>query len=139
MAVKVGATPLAFAAAGLIAVAIPVWLLMPVAGAPAVAEADVPAPVAAPQTAAPLSRVYERPLFGTAQPDALPADAPQLLGIAGRLGSDAVALVRTAQGGTRTLAIGDSVDGWTLESLAIDAALFTRGGQRARVPLPGDQ
>lgn len=86
----------------------------------------------------PLRHVFDRPLFAAplAGSEALPPDAPQLTGIAGRLGSDAVALVRTAQGTIRSLAIGDSVDGWTLESLSIDAALFARGGRRVRVPLP---
>jgi hypothetical protein len=69
----------------------------------------------------------------------LPADAPALVGVVGRLGEDAVALVRTAQGSTRALRIGESVDGWTLASLAIDAAFFTRGAQRVRVPLPAGE
>ncbi|MEI9851843.1 MAG: hypothetical protein WDN24_14560 [Sphingomonas sp.] len=54
----------------------------------------------------------------------------------GRIDRDAVALVRTAEGSSRTLPIGESVDGWRLESLAIDAAFFTRGRERVRVPLP---
>lgn len=102
----------------------------------------LPTPRALPPLAAPaeppLTHVFDRPLFAAPLGDsaALPPDAPQLTGIVGRLGSDAVALVRTAQGTGRSLAIGDSVDGWMLESLSIDAALFTRGGQRVRVPLP---
>ena len=51
---------------------------------------------------------------------------------------DAVALVRSGDA-TRTIAVGEAVDGWTLESLAIDAAYFARGGQRARVPLPAGE
>lgn len=62
--------------------------------------------------------------------------APQLVGIVGRLGQDAVALVRDAGGQTRTLQIGESIDGWQLAALAIDAAFFTRGGERVRVALP---
>lgn len=95
--------------------------------------------------APPLDAAFERPLFvasapvPVAEPDAAAADGfdrPELVGIAGRLNRDAVALVRSADGGTRTLSVGDSVDGWRLESLAIDAALFVRGGERARVALP---
>lgn len=127
---------IALALAAGAAVAMPVALLRspaapqtaPVRALPPLVAGDPP----------PLTHVFDRPLFAAppGAEDALPADAPQLTGIVGRLGSDAVALVRTAQGTSRTLAIGDSVDGWTLESLSIDAGLFRRGGQRARVPLP---
>ena len=87
----------------------------------------------------PLAATFERPLFGApaqAEDAGLPGDAPALVGIVGRLGADAVALVRTADGTTRALQVGESVDGWQLASLAIDAAFFTRGAQRVRVPLP---
>ncbi|WP_404337510.1 hypothetical protein AB2M62_02470 [Sphingomonas sp. MMS12-HWE2-04] len=88
-----------------------------------------------------LAAAYERPLFAAASgADApLPQDAPALVGIAGRLGADAVALVRGADGTTRTLHPGESIDGWQLASLAIDAAFFTRGAQRVRVPLPAGE
>lgn len=118
-------------------------LLMPLALLlPATPEKSRPVePVAAPIVAnAPpaLGAAYERPLFAAApgQQDAAPADAPALVGVVGRLGNDAVALVRTGEGNTRTLRIGESVDGWSLASLAIDAAYFTRGKERVRVPLP---
>lgn len=127
---------IALLAAGAGAVAMPVLLLWPSAGAPPAPPRPLrPLVVRMPP---PLAHVFDRPLFAAAEAEASPppADAPQLTGIVGRLGSDAVALVRTAQGGSRSLAIGDSIDGWKLESLAIDAALFSRGGQRARVPLP---
>jgi hypothetical protein len=107
---------------------------------PRVTESDRPAPVPLAASAAPpLAAAYERSLFGAAGNDdesEPPADAPALVGIVGRLGEDAVALVRTAEGTTRALRLGESVDGWTLASLAIDAAFFTRGAQRVRVPLP---
>lgn len=126
---RVEAIALALAAIG--AVPMPAWLLRP-----AVPAASEPAPP--PLTVAagpPLTAVFARPLFAEDSAP-LPADAPQLVGIVGRIGSDAVAMVRTADGAGRTLAVGEGVDGWTLESLAIDAAFFTRGGQRLRVPLP---
>jgi len=115
-----------------IAVALPSWLL-----APARPLATPPAPdrpLAPPAAPAPLRAAFARPLFAAPAAADLPVDAPQLLGIVGRLNRDAVALVRGA-GGTRTLAPGDSIDGWQLRALAIDAAYFTRGAQSLRVPL----
>ncbi|MCW3835740.1 hypothetical protein ACFQ1E_05585 [Sphingomonas canadensis] len=131
----------ALGAAGLAAVAMPVLLLLPGAGgAPAKAPAAPAGPLTV--TAGPeLALVYQRPLFagapaGEGAAGEAPADAPALVGIAGRLDQDAVAMVRTADGSTRNLAVGESVDGWKLESLAIDAAFFTRGSERVRVALP---
>ncbi|KTF68408.1 hypothetical protein ACNFJ7_07330 [Sphingomonas sp. HT-1] len=127
---------IALGGAALVAIAMPLLLLRP-AAAPSLQSARALPPLVTP-IEVPLTHAFDRPLFADAAPEdnALPPDAPLLTGIVGRLGSDAVALVRTAQGTSRSLAIGDSVDGWRLESLSIDAALFSRGGQRARVPLP---
>lgn len=126
-------------AAGLaVAVLTPALLLLPGTGAGKAKQAPTLVPLTAPASS-PVAAAYARPLFAASQPDAAPADAPQLAGIAGRLGSDAVALVRTAEGTTRALRIGESVDGWSLASLSIDAAFFTRGNERVRVPLPSDQ
>ena len=125
----------AVALAAVVALAVPAVLLRDRAdGADA-----APAPLLVPPAAPELGRVYARAMFGGAISEPLadaPADAPELAGIVGRIGRDAVAMVRGADGRTRTLDVGESVDGWTLESLAIDAAIFTRGGQRARVALP---
>lgn len=123
--------------AALVAAAMPALLLRPSPGRPAMATAQPP--LAAPPEAPPLAAAFTRPLFaaGTGDTTAAP-DAPALVGVVGRLNQDAVALVRTADGSTRTLAPGESVDGWRLESLAADAAYFTRGNQRARVPVPGE-
>lgn len=128
---------IALGAAGAVALAMPVLLLMPGANKPLTARpASEPALAAPPQ--APLAAAFDRSLFGNApaETEDAPADAPQLVGIVGRLDQDAVAMVRTADGTTRTLRIGESVDGWKLESLAIDAGFFTRGTERQRVPLP---
>jgi hypothetical protein len=127
--------------AGGFAVLMPLVLLVSRGNALDKGEALAPpaAPLVAPAAPPPLAAAYERPLFGApaeAEEAALPGDAPALIGIVGRLGADAVALVRTADGATRALQIGESVDGWQLASLAIDAAFFTRGAQRVRVPLP---
>lgn len=135
------ANRIAIGLAGGFAVLMPLVLLLP-GGSVDKAEREAPrsAPLAAPSPAPALAAVYERPLFGVAgegEAPALPADAPALVGVVGRLGADAVALVRTGDG-TRALQIGESVDGWQLASLAIDAAFFTRGAQRIRVPLPGE-
>ncbi|KQN71347.1 hypothetical protein ASE91_05490 [Sphingomonas sp. Leaf62] len=122
------------ATAALVALALPPWLLRDTDRGEA--PAPVVGPLAAPATPPPLRAAFARTLFAPPAADALPDDAPVLLGVVGRLGRDAVALVRGAEG-TRTLSPGDSVDGWQLRSLAIDAAYFTRGGQTARVPVPG--
>lgn len=129
-------TQIVLAAAAAVAVLMPLLLLMPAKAPvpPGKAEPSVPIDAAAPP---PLAAVYERPLFGGASAgESAPSDAPELAGVVGRLGEDAVALVRTADGTTRALRIGDSIDGWRLESLAIDAAFFTRGSERVRVGLP---
>lgn len=126
---------IALGAAAAFAVAMPIALLWPgnEAVAPARAEAEravVPPPVAE------ISAVYERPFLAVAEGgEAGPTDAPALVGIAGRLNKDAVALVRIADGSARSLGVGESVDGWRLESLAIDAAFFTRGRERVRVAM----
>ncbi|WP_235531852.1 hypothetical protein [Sphingomonas sp. Leaf67] len=122
------------ATAALVALALPPWLLRDTDRGKA--PAPVVGPLAAPATPPPMRAAFARTLFAPPAADALPDDAPVLLGVVGRLGRDAVALVRGAEG-TRTLSPGDSVDGWQLRSLAIDAAYFTRGGQTARVPMPG--
>jgi hypothetical protein len=68
---------------------------------------------------------------------ALDPDAPpRVVGIAGRLPGDAVALVRIEGGVTKPLRVGESIDGWRLTELASDAALFARAQERMRVPLP---
>ncbi len=122
--------------AAIAALALPLWLL----SAPAAPVAVPPPspPLSPPPAPPPLRAAFARTLFAAPPADAaVPADAPQLIGIVGRLGRDAVALVRGSDG-TRTLTPGDSVDGWQLRSLAIDAAYFTRGAQTARVPVPGE-
>lgn len=110
-------------------------------------DGDVRSPVVArpvrvviPPAAPRIAAIYERSLFAPAEgSDAAPADAPALVGIAGRLNRDAVALVLLAEGKSRSIAIGESVDGWRLESLAIDAAFFTRGRERVRVAMSSQQ
>lgn len=135
MALKLEPEGIALGLAGAFAVGMPLAVLLPGGAGKAPARAPVAAPIGA-GTMAPVARVYERSLFGGAEPVEASPDAPRLVGIVGRLNVDAVALVRTAEGGTRTLRVGESVDGWSLASLAIDAAFFTRGPERVRVPLP---
>ncbi|OYX49091.1 MAG: hypothetical protein B7Y97_09500 [Sphingomonas sp. 32-66-10] len=121
-------------AVGIVAALVPVIALYPYPVAPRPDARTVIATIVPPPLPAP-ARVFERPLFAAAEGDAAPVDAPELTGIAGRLNRDAVALVRSADGSARTLAVGESVDGWRLESLAIDAAYFTRGRERVRVAM----
>lgn len=120
--------------AAILAVAVPVAALYPYPLTPRIGGGQAIGTVAPPPPPA-IGAVYERRLFALAEGDAPPADAPALTGIAGRLNRDAVALVRIADGSARTLKIGESVDGWRLESLAIDAAFFTRGRERVRVAM----
>jgi hypothetical protein len=76
-------------------------------------------------------------LFATVAPAPVAGDAPALAGIVGRLPDDAVALVRGVDGRAVSVAPGgDAPGGWRLEALSPDAAIFTRGQERARVPLP---
>jgi hypothetical protein len=135
MALRIRPDWTALGVVGALALAMPVVLLLPGSAGRKPAPVAVPAPIGA-GTMPVLARAYERPMFGTAEPAEAPADAPQLVGIVGRLNVDAVALVKASDGATRTLRVGESIDGWSLASLAIDAAFFTRGGERVRVPLP---
>lgn len=127
---------IALAVAGGWALLVPILMLQPGLVATPAPRSIEPPLAPAPQPL--LAAAYRRALFAPAggMEDAAPADAPQLIGIVGRIDRDAVALVRTADGTSRTLAVGASIDGWRLASLAIDAAFFTRGGERVRVPLP---
>ncbi|WP_326525689.1 hypothetical protein [Sphingomonas sp.] len=130
---------LSVAAAALVAVGVPA-LLLGFWPEPVAREAVAP-PLLSPPAHPPVSAAPARALFGGgALVEAVdpPTDAPDLAGIVGRIGQDAVALVRSGEV-TRTVAVGESVDGWTLESLEIDAGVFVRGGQRVRVPLPAGE
>lgn len=125
----------ALGAAALLAVTMPL-LLLP-AHTPAIQPA-APPPALSLATPPEASALFGRSLFSGGGTSLEPerSDAPELIGIAGRIGTDAVALVRGIDGKSRTLAVGDAIDGWRLDSLAIEAAFFTRGAEQARVPLP---
>lgn len=126
---------IAIGAAGGFALAMPLLLLWPWGTQGGEAPMPAPRPVTVPPIAD-IAAIYQRPLLAPAEADdAAPADAPALIGIAGRINRDAVALVRLADGGSRSLSVGESVDGWRLESLAVDAAFFTRGRERVRVAM----
>lgn len=125
-------------AAALIAITLPVALLWRTAPVPVVplphGETVAPIPVA---VEAPGSRrLFLDPLDPAHGPQA--EDAPQLIGIAGRLPDNAVAMVRSRDGKTKVLAPGQSHEGWTLTTLSPDAALFTRGSRRVRSFLAAD-
>ncbi len=121
------------AGASLIAVTVPPVLLWK----PVTAEVT---PVAAvrPVALSPVPPMPAAPLFGAGR-DGTAADGPELVGIVGRLPDDAVALVRRADGRTRSLRLGEATDGWTLASLSADAAAFTRGAERLRVAMPAGE
>ncbi len=124
------------AVAALLAVGLPAWLLSPLRysapppGRPAVAR---------PQASADASLVAGSKLFRAEADGAtthMPEDAPELAGIIGRPPHDAVALIRSDGGGTRTLAPGQSFQGWRLEAVSAEAALFSRGPRQIRVTMP---
>lgn len=124
------------AAAAVIVPAVLLWperVALPPYDQPAAARM---APAEAPPLKAALSRSLFGPMFDAPGEAAEIEGAPQLVGIAGRLPDDAVALVRGYDGRTNALRVGDSAEGWRLSALAIDAAFFTRGDERVRVGLP---
>ncbi|WP_404711964.1 hypothetical protein [Sphingomonas sp. MMS24-J13] len=91
------------------------------------------------EQADPAPQAPARTLFAVDAPqDARPvANAlPELIGIAGRLPHDAVALVRLPGGATRNLRIGETAGGWRLTTIAADRARFARGADQREVVLP---
>jgi hypothetical protein len=108
------------------------------------AEAAAPWRAAAPgatslDQADPAPQAPARTLFAVDAPqDARPAAnaPPELIGIAGRLPHDAVALVRLPGGATRDLRIGETAGGWRLTTIAADRARFARGTDQREVVLP---
>lgn len=133
------------ASAAAIAVIVPVWLL----GADDVEKRSVPPLVVTelrPVAVAGLSQARTAPLFspGRAQPPppqspeeaAAAAAAPQaqpmptLVGLVSRAGGRGVALVRSSNGQTVTIAPGQSVDGWQLVGIGRDRATFAANGER---------
>lgn len=123
--------------AAALALAVPVWLLyraqpsLPSLPAPG----DTILPVAAPD-AEPSRRLFAEPLSPAQAAQA--EDAPQLVGVVGRLPDNAIAMVRSRDGKTATLAPGQSHEGWTLVTLSPDAALFAKGARRVRSFLAAD-
>lgn len=121
------------------AILVPVALLADRAAPPPRIETAAPSPII-PSPAGSIDQ--GRDLFGGDTPpvaapegdaDLSAGELPRVVGVVGRLPDRAVALVRGAGGGTRTIAMGESIDGWRLDSIAADAVLFTRGDRRARV------
>lgn len=122
----------AIAAAALLALAAPAALLWSAGSrvAKGVASGPVITPSALPAEQGAGRRLFLDPIDPADSPEA--EDAPKLIGIAGRLPDQAIAMVRMADGRSKVLAPGESHDGWTLTSLSPDAALFTRGARRVR-------
>lgn len=120
-----------------LAFALPGWLLY--RAQPALPTLPAPGetvlPVAAPD-AVPSRRLFLDPLSPALTTQA--EDAPQLVGIVGRLPDNAIAMVRSEDGRTATLSPGQSHEGWTLVSLSPDAALFAKGARRVRSFLAAD-
>jgi hypothetical protein len=109
------------------------------------AEAAAPWKTTAPNTATrlpeadPAPRAPIRTLFAVdAVQDARPATngLPQVIGIAGRLPHNAVALVRLPNGTTRDLRVGEKAGDWQLTAIAADRVRLTRGKDQREVVLP---
>lgn len=92
-----------------------------------VSEARIPVQPPHPEIGA-LGTVFA-PLETFATDEASPV-RPTLIGIAGRLPDDVEVLLRLSDGATRSARIGDTVEGWTLRSVAPDRAVFVRGGRQ---------
>lgn len=128
---------LPIAAALLIGAIVPPMLLAMAQGEPPGTDRTRRQPID-PMPMPELSAVYRHALFAAPERLSDPAiDQPDLVGVIGRIGRDAVAIVRQGDGGTRTLGLGDSIDGWRLEALSADAAAFRRGNRQVRVAVPG--
>lgn len=128
------------AAALLVALCAPALLLWKARPAPPppVTRGDMVIPTPAP----PEPDVAARDMFlDPLDPANAPAaeDAPRLIGIAGRLPDNAIAMVRAADGASKIVSPGQSYDGWRLESLSPDAALFSKAGRRVRSFLPAPE
>ncbi|MDO6413615.1 hypothetical protein Q4F19_04390 [Sphingomonas sp. BIUV-7] len=112
------------------------WLLGERPPAPAIGSTPVVAVRFAPVTAGDPLR---EPLFADSRLDASPtkttAGPPQLVGIVGRLSAPLV-MVRVGEGAIRTIAPGETIDGWTLAGVAADRAFFKRGKDERVAVLP---
>jgi hypothetical protein len=133
------------AAAGLVAVAVPAWLL----------GSDVPAPQNPPplvltelraMDAGGLDQARANPIFSPGRtapapppsPEQLAAQAaapaaqplPKLVGVVSRARGRGIALVRSSSGQTVTLSPGESVDGWRLVGIGRDRATFAANGEK---------
>jgi hypothetical protein len=106
------------------------WRSSPAADAIRLVQAD-PAPTAPARTLFAIDPVA----------DARPAvdAAPELIGIAGRLPDDAIALVRLPDGATRDLRIGQSANGWRLATIAFDRISLVKGAKQRELVLPARQ
>ena len=117
------------------AAAIPLWLLAD-RPAPPVPAGPVIVLTAMPPTPLP-ARTLFAPSAITAE-DAVPASGgvPRLMGIAGRLPDDAVALLRFSDGATRSLRRGEQAQGWTVAAIAADRVRLSHGGREHVEILP---
>jgi hypothetical protein len=131
-------------ASALLAVAIPFWLLQPetrtIEEPPPVVVTDLAvAPIGGLEQArnAPLfsptrTRETQPPPAGNPEPAQAtpPAPMPALVGLVSSARGRGVALVKTGNGQTVTIAPGETVDGWRLVAIGRDRATFASNGER---------
>ncbi|NIJ07736.1 hypothetical protein FHS31_001346 [Sphingomonas vulcanisoli] len=60
----------------------------------------------------------------------------ELIGIVGRIAVDPQAMLRLANGSTRTVAVGETVEGWKLVEISADRVRFRRGVEEKTLVLP---
>ncbi len=140
--------------AAVLMIAIPWWLLSrepeDIPSAPPLLITEVQ-----PQEIAQMSALTEKPIFNPeraplsfagemAEDEALLADeeaAPQampkptLVGLVSRRRGKSVAIVKTSEGQTKTLAPGESADGWKLLAVGKTNARFSSGGEQVSISL----
>ncbi|HMJ92949.1 MAG TPA: hypothetical protein VK472_02485 [Allosphingosinicella sp.] len=133
------------AAAGLVAAAVPAWLL----------SSDVPPPQSPPVLvltelraldAGGLEQARSAPIFSPDRAQPAPPPSPEqlaaasaapavlpfptLVGVVSRARGRGVALVKSSSGQTVTLSPGESVDGWQLVGIGRDRATFASNGEK---------
>lgn len=130
---------------GVLTVTLAVQLVLTSPGEPEPADTVVRAAVGRSVAAPPLRAavvdpaIRARPIFAPSRSDASSAAASDPLAgaqVAGSwsVGRQTILVLRLADGRTRNLHVGQSVNQWTLAAVAAEGARFVQGGQRIVVP-----
>ena len=137
------------AAATVLAVFAPVWMLWPSDTATPIIDPPPPTHLVVPMRLALQGSVFDAPLFNAdrtadaqnVQSDSQQAAAapaappPQLVGTIIGHGGDSVALIKDTSGEAHPLRIGQDVDGWRLVAIGNGTATVDRAGDRETLAL----